>query len=61
MLSRWQHEYSCDWCGTLSKRSGGRVSVYGRTGWGTLWRICPACIDRLRATRDAVVWGEVAS
>lgn len=61
MLSRWQREYTCDWCGAIQRRLGGTLSVHSATGWHVVWRICDPCLDCLFNLRGEQTYDQVVT
>lgn len=47
MPSRWQREFTCDWCAKRSSDVQGRLVVRSWSGWKTAWQLCRQCMNHL--------------
>lgn len=59
MPSRWQREFTCDWCGDRTRRFGAAMTAWAPWGWQTIWLLCTPCVDRLWEMRTALRWPDL--
>jgi len=57
MPSRWQREFSCNWCGSISTRLEGELRLPGWAGWKVAWRLCHNCVEHLFELRGQQTYG----
>lgn len=58
MPSRWQREFTCDWCACLSSQLGSILSVRSWYGMKRAWSLCEKCTKRLFYLRGHATYAD---
>jgi hypothetical protein len=61
MPSKWQREFTCDWCASIKSDVQGELRVRSWSGWKTQWRLCRACTNHLFELRGQQTYGSVTA
>lgn len=58
MPSRWQREFTCDWCAKRSQDFGGTLNVRSWYGVKRAWTLCDTCVRRLFFLRGHATYAD---
>jgi len=58
MPSRWQREFTCDWCACRSFQLEGILNVRSWFGYKRAWSLCDKCVQRLFYLRGHATYAD---